>query len=155
LSPRPRGVLTTSPVSKGGIGVPRKTTSFGAKCNVRPCGPHREVHCKKRIDSPAIFRGTRRQGRKQQRSRGCLTRCPYPGFIAKPLNSDLVLRARISPPIKPIPYDAGDGLDFSSHIRMRSSFCSSNLTACSSTKASASAEDMSQLCRTKEATRAK
>ena len=45
--------------------------------------------------------------------------------------------------------------DFSSHIFMRLSFCSSNLTACSSISSSASKVDMSQVCFTKEATRAK
>ena len=45
--------------------------------------------------------------------------------------------------------------DFSSHIFIRLSFWSSNLTACSSISSSASKVDMSQVCFTKEATRAK
>jgi len=100
LSLHPARVLRRPLVPLGGIGAPLKTTSFGAKCNVRPCGPIREVHSQKPTDSPAVSRSTRREGRKQHRSRGCLKRGPYPGFMAEPFNSDLALRASISLSIK-------------------------------------------------------
>jgi len=96
----PREELTTHPVSQGGTGAPRKATSFGVKCSVRPCGPNRTVRSENRIDPPTIFRSTRREGRKQHRSRGCLPRRPCPGWMAKPLIADLAQRTRIPSAIK-------------------------------------------------------